>query len=76
MASSRIEAAGDGVGGRPVAADRARLERTQIFGLVFYHAVAALAFLPWFFSGTGVVLAVLGIYVSGCSASISATTGC
>jgi stearoyl-CoA desaturase (delta-9 desaturase) len=31
--------------------------------LVFYHAVALLALLPWFFSWTGVVLAVLGFYV-------------
>jgi fatty-acid desaturase len=42
-----------------------RLERTQILGLVVYHAVAALAFLPWFFSWTGVVLAILGVYVFG-----------
>ncbi len=45
--------------------DGVRLERTQIVGLAFYHAVAALAFLPWFFSWTGVVLAMLGIYVFG-----------
>jgi fatty-acid desaturase len=33
--------------------------------LVFYHAVALLALLPWFFSWTGVVLAILGFYVFG-----------
>jgi fatty-acid desaturase len=42
-----------------------RLERTQILGLTVYHATALLAFVPWFFSWTGVVLAVLGIYVFG-----------
>ena len=42
-----------------------RLERTQVFGLALYHALAVLAFVPWFFSWTGVVLAVLGIYVFG-----------
>jgi fatty-acid desaturase len=42
-----------------------RLERTQVFGLALYHALALLAFVPWFFSWTGVVLAVLGIYVFG-----------
>ncbi len=33
--------------------------------LVFYHAVALLALLPWLFSWTGVVLAILGFYVFG-----------
>src|ERR1700732_5409888 len=42
-----------------------RLERTQAVGLVLYHALALLAFVPWFFSWTGVGLAVLGIYVFG-----------
>ena len=42
-----------------------RLERTQMVGLALYHALALLAFLPWFFSWTGVLLAVLGIYVFG-----------
>ena len=31
----------------------------------FYHLVALLAFVPWFFSWTGVVLAVLGAYMFG-----------
>ena len=42
-----------------------RLERTQVAGLAIYHALALLAFVPWFFSWTGVLLAVLGIYVFG-----------
>jgi len=33
--------------------------------LVTYHLVACLAFLPWFFSWTGVILAILGDYVFG-----------
>jgi stearoyl-CoA desaturase (delta-9 desaturase) len=33
--------------------------------IVFVHLVAALACLPWFFSWTGVVLAVLGCYAFG-----------
>jgi fatty-acid desaturase len=33
--------------------------------LSLYHAVALLALLPWLFSWTGVVLAVLGFYVFG-----------
>jgi stearoyl-CoA desaturase (delta-9 desaturase) len=42
-----------------------RLERTQAGVLALYHAPALLAFVPWFFSWTGVVVAVLGIYVFG-----------
>lgn len=34
-------------------------------GVTFYHLVALLALLPWFFSWTGVVLAVAGLYVFG-----------
>jgi stearoyl-CoA desaturase (delta-9 desaturase) len=34
-------------------------------GVVVYHIVALLAFVPWFFSWTGVVLALLGLYVFG-----------
>lgn len=45
--------------------DGVRLERTQVVGLALYHALALLAFVPWFFSWTGVLLAVLGIYVFG-----------
>jgi len=33
--------------------------------VVAYHVVALLALVPWFFSWTGVVLAVLGLYVFG-----------
>ena len=34
-------------------------------GLTVYHLLALLAFLPWFFSWTGVVLGALGLYVYG-----------
>jgi fatty-acid desaturase len=33
--------------------------------IILVHAIAVLAFLPWFFSWTGVFLAVLGCYVFG-----------
>ena len=34
-------------------------------GVGGYHLLALLAFVPWFFSWTGVVLAILGLYVFG-----------
>jgi fatty-acid desaturase len=34
-------------------------------GIIFCHLVALLAFVPWFYSKTGVVLAILGLYVFG-----------
>ena len=34
-------------------------------GLGLYHLLVPLAFMPWFFSWTGVVLALLGLYVYG-----------
>jgi fatty-acid desaturase len=42
-----------------------RIAWQHAIGVVFYHAVALLAVLPWFFSWTGVVLALLGLYVFG-----------
>jgi fatty-acid desaturase len=33
--------------------------------LIGYHLIALLAFLPWFFSWTGVILAIVGDYVFG-----------
>jgi fatty-acid desaturase len=33
--------------------------------IIFVHLVALLAFVPWFFSWTGVILLVLGVYVFG-----------
>jgi fatty-acid desaturase len=42
-----------------------RIDWINATALLLYHAVAALALLPWFFSWTGVVLALLGTYVFG-----------
>lgn len=36
-----------------------------LIGIVFYHAVSLLAFVPWFYSWTGVVACVLGCYFFG-----------
>jgi fatty-acid desaturase len=42
-----------------------RIDWIYASGIVFYHAIALLACLPWFFSSTGLVLALLGLYVFG-----------
>lgn len=42
-----------------------RIDWLNVTGITTYHLLALLAFLPWFFSWTGVVLMVLGIYVFG-----------
>lgn len=42
-----------------------RVDWTYAGVVAFYHLVALLAFLPWFFSWTGVVLAILGHYFFG-----------
>lgn len=42
-----------------------RVAWIDVAGLVVCHLVALLAFVPWFFSWTGVVLAFLGLYVFG-----------
>ena len=42
-----------------------RVAWIDVAGLVVCHVVALLAFVPWFFSWTGVVLAFLGLYVFG-----------
>jgi fatty-acid desaturase len=40
-----------------------RLEWFVVFGMVLYHALALLAFTPWFFSWTGVIVAIAGHYI-------------
>lgn len=40
-------------------------KKDNIYGFIVIHLIAALAFFPWFFSWTGVVLLVAGIYVFG-----------
>ena len=42
-----------------------RFKTDALAGLIICHALAALAFLPWFFSWTGVVLLGVGIFVFG-----------
>ena len=49
----------------PAAVDRRRIVWSYAITVGTYHAVALLALLPWFFSWTGVGLAVAGIYVFG-----------
>jgi fatty-acid desaturase len=47
----------------PAAVDRRRIAWAYVVTVGLYHLVALLALVPWFFSWTGVVLAVLGLYV-------------
>src|SRR4029077_10983118 len=42
-----------------------RINWLYAVGVGGYHLLALLAFVPWFFSWTGVVLAILGLYVFG-----------
>jgi len=42
-----------------------QIEWTYAIPVIIYHLVALLALLPWFFSWTGVFLAVAGLYVFG-----------
>jgi stearoyl-CoA desaturase (delta-9 desaturase) len=49
----------------PAAVDRHRIVWPYAITVGLYHAIAALALLPWLFSWTGVVLALLGLYVFG-----------
>ena len=44
---------------------RLRVHPRIVIGIVGYHLLALLAFVPWLFSWSGVVLAVGGIYVFG-----------
>jgi stearoyl-CoA desaturase (delta-9 desaturase) len=45
--------------------DRRRIVWSYAITVGVYHLVALLGLVPWFFSWTGVVLAVLGLYVFG-----------
>ncbi len=47
------------------AAPAQQIRWDRVAGLGAVHALAGLAFFPWFFSWTGVILALLGIYVFG-----------
>lgn len=50
---------------RPNTVDMRSVLWPYAVSIVFYHLVSLLAFVPWFFSWTGVVLAVGGCYVFG-----------
>ncbi|HVU89486.1 MAG TPA: fatty acid desaturase [Pirellulales bacterium] len=50
---------------RPATAAGSRVLWTYVAGVGTYHALATLALFPWFFSWTGVCLAVAGLYVFG-----------
>ena len=49
----------------PAAVNRRRIVWPYAIAVALYHLVALLALLPWLFSWTGVVLAVIGLYVFG-----------
>lgn len=49
----------------PAAVDRRRVVWPYAITVAVYHVVALLALVPWFFSWTGVVLTILGLYVFG-----------
>ncbi len=49
----------------PAGVARRRIAWQYATSFVGYHAIALLALFPWFFSWTGVVLAILGLYVFG-----------
>jgi fatty-acid desaturase len=42
-----------------------KLKKGNVYGFLIIHMIAGLAILPWFFSWTGVVLFVAGLYVFG-----------
>jgi fatty-acid desaturase len=44
---------------------RVKWDKENIFGFALIHLLAAFAFLPWFFSWTGVILLIAGCYVFG-----------
>jgi fatty-acid desaturase len=49
----------------PVGAQHRRINWRYAIGVGFYHLVALLVFIPGFFSWSGLLVAVLGIYVFG-----------
>ena len=44
---------------------RVRWKKDNVYGFLAVHLIAALAVLPWFFSWTGVILLLAGLYVFG-----------
>jgi fatty-acid desaturase len=49
----------------PTGAEARKILWPYVFGIVGYHLLALLAFVPWLFSWTGVALAFIGLYAFG-----------
>ena len=49
----------------PIGAGERRVKWRYAVPVGTYHLLALLAFVPWFFSATGVTIAVVGVYVFG-----------
>ena len=49
----------------PIGVSQRRINWRYAFPVGTYHLLVLLAFVPWFYSATGVALAVIGIYVFG-----------
>ena len=49
----------------PIGASHRQVNWRYAFAVGTYHLLALLAFVPWFYSSTGVALAVVGVYVFG-----------
>src|SRR3974377_89127 len=44
---------------------KGKWKKDNVYGFIVVHLIAGLALFPWFFSWTGVVLLIAGIYVFG-----------
>jgi stearoyl-CoA desaturase (delta-9 desaturase) len=49
----------------PLGACQRKVNWRYVAAVGTYHLLALLAFIPWFYSATGVVLAIVGVYVFG-----------
>jgi fatty-acid desaturase len=49
----------------PIGASHRQINWRYVWAVGTYHVLACLAFVPWFYSSTGVALAVIGVYVYG-----------
>ena len=49
----------------PIGASHRQINWSYAFAVGTYHLLALLAFVPWFYSSTGVALAVVGVYLFG-----------
>ncbi len=65
MASTTTRAVGDRALARPEATEPLQIYWTYAINIAAIHLLALLALVPWFFSWTGVVLCLGGLYVFG-----------